>query len=68
MIFKKKIKEYFDNGPCSVWYIYPEEKLVYVYTSIKEVKINSDDEYCTAMLSDMEFKITVNEIFENFNV
>ncbi len=38
----KKLREYFAAGVQMAWYIFPEEKVVYAYTSPKHVTICSD--------------------------
>ena len=61
---KAKVREYFAHGVKVVWLIYPEEKLVEVYTAYKQVKICSDNDICSAdpVLSD--FKIEAHKLFE----
>ncbi|MFN3851108.1 MAG: Uma2 family endonuclease [Spirosomataceae bacterium] len=58
-----KIAEYFKAGVKVIWNIYPEHKLVYVYTSRKDVKICTDSDICSAKPVLPEFEINVDAIF-----
>jgi Uma2 family endonuclease len=58
-----KIKEYFTAGTQVVWVIYPDLKLMYVYTDIKTVKICSDHDICSGTPVIPDFEMSVNEIF-----
>lgn len=60
----RKLEEYFQGGIKVVWFISPEVKKVYVYTSPKNVQICTDDDLCTAPNVIEDFGIRVNEIFE----
>jgi Uma2 family endonuclease len=60
---EEKITEYFKAGVKVIWNIYPEPKLVYVYTSRKTVQICIDDDICSAKPVLPEFEISVNQIF-----
>ncbi|MEZ4905807.1 MAG: hypothetical protein R2822_30600 [Spirosomataceae bacterium] len=46
-----------------VWPIYPENQVVYVYTSRKSVKICTDTDICSAAPVLPDFEISVNELF-----
>ena len=61
---KIKLTEYFKNAVKVVWLIYPDEKIVEVYTSRKEVKIYSDADICSASPVLDDFEISVDELFE----
>ena len=61
---EKKNKEYFDAGVKVVWNIFPEQKMVKVYTSIKSVQICTDNDICNAGDVIPDFQIRVNEIFK----
>ena len=61
---EKKIAEYFKHGVKVVWNILPNEKVVYVYTSRKNVKICIEDDICSAIPVLPEFEISVNQIFD----
>lgn len=63
---QQKISEYFANGNCTIWYIYPEVRLVQVYTSLKTVKICTDIDKCEAILDGVLFEISVNDIFKDY--
>lgn len=60
---EEKITEYFKAGVKVVWNILPEQKLVYVYTSRKQVQICMDDDICSAAPVLPEFEVKVSEIF-----
>ena len=40
---RRKLQEYFDAGCRMVWYLYPEERAVHVYTSPDECSIVAED-------------------------
>ena len=58
---EEKIIEYFKAGVKVVWNIYFESKVVYVYTSRKNVKICVDDDICSAspVLEGFEISVAV---------
>ncbi|MFN3850505.1 MAG: Uma2 family endonuclease [Spirosomataceae bacterium] len=60
---KRKLREYFKHGVKVVWLIYPEDKIVEVFTSFKNVKICTDDDVCSASPVMNDFEITVNQLF-----
>lgn len=60
---EEKITEYFKAGVKVIWNILPEQKLIYVYTSRKQVQICMDDDICSAKPVLPEFEIKVSEIF-----
>lgn len=55
---KQKIIEYFKNGVKVTWLIYPDNQMVEVYTSAKNVVICTDADICSAnpVLDDFEIK------------
>ncbi len=61
---KAKLKEYFTHGVKVVWLIYPDDKLVEVYSSYKEIKICTDDDICSARPVLSDFKISVNSLLQ----
>lgn len=61
---EEKLIEYFKAGVQVVWYIMPESKAVYVYTSRREVKICIEDDICSAKPVLPDFEISVDTIFE----
>lgn len=63
---QQKISEYFENGNCTIWYIYPEVRLVQVYTTLKTVKICTETDICEAILDGVLFEISVNDIFKDY--
>lgn len=60
---EEKIAEYFKAGVKVVWTINPEQKVVYVYTSRKNVTICLEDDSCQAAPVLPDFNITVNTLF-----
>lgn len=61
---KKKIKEYFEHGVQIVWIILPDEAMVEIYTSIKDVKICMGEDICSASPVLEDFKLPVNELLQ----
>jgi Uma2 family endonuclease len=60
---QEKITEYFKAGVKVVWLILPEEKLVEIYTSRRDVKICIEDDVCSAAPVLPDFEIKVSELF-----
>jgi Uma2 family endonuclease len=59
---EEKVAEYFKAGVKVVWNIYFEQKVVYVYTSRKNVKICTDNDTCSASPVLDGFEISVQEL------
>jgi Uma2 family endonuclease len=60
----RKLEECFQGGIKVIWFISPQMKKVYVYTSTKNVQICTDDDLCTAPNVIEDFGIRMNEISE----
>ena len=60
---EEKVAEYFKAGVRIVWNIYFEQKVIYVYTSRREVKICIEDDVCSAKPVLPDFEISVSQIF-----
>ena len=60
---EEKLAEYFKANVKVVWHIFPENEVVYVYTSRKQVKICTDNDLCSALPVIPDFEITVNDLF-----
>ena len=60
---KEKIGEYFKHGVKVVWLVYPDNQLVEVYTSFKEITVCTDNDICSAKPVVEDFAITVNDLF-----
>ena len=60
---EEKVAEYFKAGVRVVWNIYLEQKVIYVYTSRREVKICIEDDVCSAKPVLPDFEISVSQIF-----
>ncbi|MFN8345926.1 MAG: Uma2 family endonuclease [Spirosomataceae bacterium] len=61
---KKKIKEYFNHGVRVVWVVLPEEEMVEVYTSVKNVTICLEKDICSARPVLNDFEISVEELLK----
>ncbi|MFN8346702.1 MAG: Uma2 family endonuclease [Spirosomataceae bacterium] len=60
---EKKITEYFKAGVKVIWNIIPEQKVVYVYTSRRDVKICLEEDICSAQPVLPDFEISAATIF-----
>ncbi|MFN4146630.1 MAG: Uma2 family endonuclease [Runella sp.] len=60
---KHKLIEYFKNGIKVVWLIYPDEKMVEVYTSIKNITVCTDDDVCSAHPVLDDFEVPVSQLW-----
>ncbi len=60
---QEKITAYFKAGVKVVWLILPEEKLVEIYTSRRDVKICIEDDICWAAPVLQDFEIKLSELF-----
>lgn len=58
-----KLAEYIKAGVQVVWHIYPENQVVYVYTSRKSVTLCLEDDICQAAPVLPDFTISVNVLF-----
>ena len=58
-----KTIEYFKYGVKVLWLIYPDNKTVQVYTSLKQAQICTDDDICSAKPVLEDFEIKVSDIF-----
>lgn len=60
---KAKIKQYFQHGIGVVWLIYPDDKLVEVYTDFKTVHICTEKDMCSAKPALEDYEITAEDLF-----
>ena len=60
---EEKLDEYFKCGVQVVWHVYPENQVVYVYTSRKKADICMDEDICSAQPVMPDFEIRVNDLF-----
>lgn len=60
---EEKLAEYFKSSVKVVWHIYPDNEVVYVYTSRKQVTICTDADICSAYPVLPDFDISVNDLF-----
>jgi Uma2 family endonuclease len=56
--------EYFRAGVQVVWWVFPKQKQVHVYTSRRDVMILENDMHCSAEAAVPYFSLTVNAIFK----
>jgi Uma2 family endonuclease len=60
---KAKLKQYFQNGVKVAWLIYPDDKLVEVYSGFKTVQICSDKDICSAKPVLDDYDIAAEDLF-----
>ncbi|MCU0339351.1 MAG: Uma2 family endonuclease [Spirosomaceae bacterium] len=60
---EEKITEYFKAGVKVVWNIIPDEQMVQVYTSRRNVKICLENDLCSAAPVLPDFEISVDTLF-----
>ena len=60
---KAKLKQYFQHGISVVWLIYPDDKLVEVYTDFKTVHICTEKDICSAKPALDDFEIAAEDLF-----
>lgn len=60
---KSKLKQYFQHSINVVWLIYPDDKLVEVYTDFKTVQICTEKDICSAKPALDDFEITAEDLF-----
>lgn len=59
---EEKLIEYFNSSVKVVWHIYPDNEVVYVYTSRKNVKICTELDVCSAYPVMNDFDISVRDL------
>ena len=59
----KKLIEYFNAGVKIVWHIFPDDRMVYVFTSIKNITVCMGDDICSAEAAIAGYQMSVNDIF-----
>jgi Uma2 family endonuclease len=59
---EEKVTEYFKAGVKVIWHIFPDFKMVYVYTSRRDVKVCLEDDICSASPVLPDFEIVVSEL------
>lgn len=60
---EKKISEYFKAGVKVIWNIIPEQEVVYVYTSRRDVKVCLEGDICSAKPVLPDFEVSAEAIF-----
>jgi Uma2 family endonuclease len=61
---KGKLKEYFTAGTRLVWYVYPEERSVHVYTSPMDVHVLREAETLEGGMVLPGFRLIIRELFD----
>lgn len=65
LVVQKKIYEYFSIGVKVLWIIFPNLKVVHVYTSTKKITVCEDDsDICSAAPVLPEFEISIYDLFK----
>ena len=59
---EEKLIEYFNSSVKVVWHICPDNEVVYVYTSRKNIKICTELDVCSAYPVMEDFEISVREL------
>ena len=60
---EEKVAEYFKSTVQVVWHVYPENRVVYIYTSRKNVTICTDQDICSAQPVLPDFEISADDLF-----
>jgi Uma2 family endonuclease len=63
-IVTNKVIEYFKAGVEVVWHIFPEQQMVYIFTSPKLITVCEGDDICTASPALPDFQIAAKDIFK----
>ncbi len=58
-----KVIEYFKAGVKVLWHIFPNQKMVYVFTAIKNITVCTGDDICRADSVILGYNMSVNDIF-----
>jgi Uma2 family endonuclease len=61
---KRKLRDYFAAGVEIVWYVYPIERVVHVYTSEEEYRTLTEDDSLDGGSVLPEFQLPVRQLFE----
>ena len=60
---ERKLQEYFSAGVRLVWYVYPEQHTVHVYTGLRDVRILHEEEILDGSTVLPGFQLTIQEWF-----
>jgi Uma2 family endonuclease len=63
-VVNTKVLEYFKSGVKVLWHIFPEQRMVYVFTSPRHITVCFEDDICSAAPVLEDFEISVNGIFK----
>jgi Uma2 family endonuclease len=61
---QRKLKDYFAAGVALVWYVYPKERVVYVYTSEADCRTLTESDSLEGGLVLPGFQLSVRQLFE----
>ena len=65
LVVQKKVYEYFEVGVKVLWIIYPNLRVVHVYTSTKNITVCEDHtDICSGAPVLMDFNISIGELFK----
>ena len=62
-VVNNKVLEYFKSGVKVLWHIFPEQRMVYVFTSPSQITVCFEDDICSAAPVLTDFEISVDGIF-----
>lgn len=62
-IVTNKVLEYFKAGVQVVWHVFPEQQMVYIFTSPKHITVCEGDDICSASPALPDFEIAAKDIF-----
>ena len=63
-IVTNKVIEYFKAGVEVVWHIFPEQQMVYIFTSPKLITVCEGDDICSAAPALPDFQMAAKDIFK----
>jgi Uma2 family endonuclease len=63
-VVNNKVLEYFQSGVQVLWHIFPEQRMVYVFTSPSHITVCFEGDICSAAPVLEDFEISVNGIFK----
>jgi Uma2 family endonuclease len=63
-IVTNKVIEYFKAGVEVVWHIFPEQQMVYIFTSPKHITVCEGEDICSASPALPDFEIAAKDIFK----
>lgn len=61
---RKKLREYFSAGVEVVWHIFPEEQVIEVFTSLRDIEVCSEGDTASAAPAVPDFQIKAEDVFK----